>query len=162
MPEKDKSEKPEEATNKVAANRTWSVLLTSDDRIYWYYHFDVPEGQEPTAAVLHKTDYSNDGIRKFLLEKNDLTVKEIAELKDKVKTGALVMPNDTLNAKIKGIKKKYNTLKKSPIILIKADETAKYRNLVDIIDEMAIANIASYAVVDLSPKEIEILKSAPK
>jgi biopolymer transport protein ExbD len=57
MPEKGDPTTPGEP-NKVAANRTWSVLLTSDDRIYWYYHLDIPEGQEPTVAVLHKTDYS--------------------------------------------------------------------------------------------------------
>jgi len=52
--------------------------------------------------------------------------------------------------------------KKGPIILIKADEKAKYKDVVNIIDEMAICNIASYAIVDISPIELEMLANAPK
>ena len=56
------------------------------------------------------------------------------------------MADSTLNRKIKEIKK---SDKKAPIILIKADDKAKYKNIVDIIDEMAICNIASYALLTL-------------
>jgi biopolymer transport protein ExbD len=163
MPEKDDTTKQKPDT-KVAAERTYSILLGENSKIYWYWHKDAPkDGVAPEFSKWHPTDYSPNGIRKFLLEKNDLTVKEISDLKTKVKTGVLVMSNDTLNARIKEIKKKFNsTLKKSPIILIKAVEKAKYRNLVDIIDEMAICNIASYAVVDPMPDELVILKNAPK
>jgi biopolymer transport protein ExbD len=161
----DKSEVPDPDKDvKVDAKRTFSILLGENDKIYWYWHKDaVTDGVAPTFDKWHATTYGPEGIRKFLLEKNDATIKEISALKEKVKTGALVMPNDTLNVRIKEIKRKYNTeLKKSPIILIKAVEKAKYRNLVDIIDEMAICNIASYAVVDPMPDELEILKTAPK
>lgn len=162
-------EPPEEGDPKppmVDANRTFSVLLGENDKIYWYLHADaktpdgvIIEGGVPVLAKWHKSDYGPDGIRKFLLDKNEITVKEITELKDKVKTGALVMPEDTLQARIKEIKKKHG--KKAPTILIKAVEKAKYRNLVDIIDEMAICNISGYAVVDPSPEDIAILTSAP-
>jgi biopolymer transport protein ExbD len=162
MPEKGDDKNPPKDVN-VAAIRTYSILLGENDKIYWYWHQDAEkEGAAPTVDKWHKTDYSKDGIRKFLLEKNDITVKEIQQLKDKVKKGLLVMTNDTLNVKIKDIKKKYSKSTKTPIILIKAVEKAKYRNLVDIIDEMAICDIASYAVVDPSPEDLEILKIAPK
>jgi hypothetical protein len=163
MPEKNTDPKPEDA-NKVDARRTYSILLGENDKLYYYWHFDaVKEGGTPTFDKWHKTDYSKDGLRKFLLEKNDLTVKEIQTLKDKVKKGEIDMSTDTLAVRIKEIKKKYNSqMKKSPIILIKAEEKAKYKNLVDIIDEMAICNIASYAVVDPSPEDLQILLSAPK
>jgi biopolymer transport protein ExbD len=49
-----------------------------------------------------------------------------------------------------------------PFVLIKADDKVKYRDIVNIIDEMAICNIAGYAVVDISPIELEMLKNAPK
>jgi biopolymer transport protein ExbD len=163
MPEKDNTNKPEDNQNKVDKKRTYSILLGENDKLYWYWHNDAEvDGAAPTVDKWHKTDYSKDGIRKFLLEKNELTVKEIKELKDKVKTGVLVMPDDTLIVRIKEIKKKYSKLKKSPTILIKAEEKAKYRNLVDIIDEMSICNIASYAVVDPSTEELSIIKTAPR
>jgi biopolymer transport protein ExbD len=49
-----------------------------------------------------------------------------------------------------------------PFVLIKADDKVKYRDIVNIIDEMAICSIAGYAVVDISPIELEMLKNAPK
>lgn len=52
--------------------------------------------------------------------------------------------------------------KKSPIILIKADSKTKYKSIVNVVDEMAISNIANYAIVDLSKEEEAILLTAPK
>jgi hypothetical protein len=43
--------------------------------------------------------------------------------------------------------------KKGPIVLIKADTAARYKDIVNIIDEMAICNIASYAIVDIGQVE---------
>ncbi len=42
---------------------------------------------------------------------------------------------------------------KGPVVLIKAAENVKYKNIVDIIDEMAICNIARYALVDINAVE---------
>ena len=108
---------------------------------------------------LNKTDYSKDGIRKFLLQKNKNVFKSVEALKTKVIKGELVMADSTLNRKIKELKRADH---KAPIILIKADEKAKYKNIVDIIDEMAICNVASYAVVDINSVELDMLKNAPK
>jgi biopolymer transport protein ExbD len=56
--------------------------------------------------------------------------------------------------------------KNAPIVLIKADENAKYKNMVDIIDEMAICTVANYAVVDITPIELQMIAggstTAPK
>ncbi|MBK8312443.1 MAG: biopolymer transporter ExbD [Chitinophagaceae bacterium] len=65
------------------------------------------------------------------------------------------MADSTLNRKIKELKK---SDKNAHIVLIKADEKAKYKNLVDIIDEMAICTVANYAVVDISPIELQMIK----
>ena len=40
-----------------------------------------------------------------------------------------------------------------PIVLIKAADGVKYRNIVDIMDEMVIANVARYTLVDINPVE---------
>jgi len=49
--------------------------------------------------------------------------------------------------------------KKGPIVLIKADTSAKYRDIVNIIDEMAICNIASYAIVDIGQVEVMMIEA---
>jgi hypothetical protein len=47
-------------------------------------------------------------------------------------------------------------------VLIKASDKATYKNLVDILDEMKITNIGvaggTYAIVDISAPEVELLK----
>lgn len=156
MPEKDIKQDEKDKT-KVQADRTYNILMSGDDIVYWYQGLADPKKPLPTLV---KTDYSKDGIRKFLLAKNKSVFKKVEELKTKVIKGQLVMADSTLNRKIKEIKKD-KTLR-APIILIKADEKARYKNIVDIIDEMAICNIASYAVVDISPIEVDMLKTAPK
>lgn len=156
MPEKNDNQKKEDQT-KIQADRTFNILLSGDDKIYWYVGLADPKN--PPLPTLIKTNYGKDGIRKMLLQKNKTVFKQIEDLKTKVLKGELVMADSVLNRKIKEIKK---TDKKSPIILIKADEKAKYKNIVDIIDEMAICNIAGYAVVDISDVELDMLKTAPK
>ena len=153
MPEKNTEDTKEV---KISAERTYTLLLTANDKIY-YYHGAIEAGK-PLPELI-KLNYSKDGLRKLLLEKNEKVIKKIQDLKDKVKTGALVLSNDTLNERIRVLKK---SDKKAPIILIKADEKAKYKNLVDVIDDMAICNIASYAVVDITPDELKLLETAPK
>jgi len=156
MPEKDDTQKKEDQT-KVQADRTINILMTGEDKIYWYQGLADPK--KPPLPELIKTNYGKDGIRKMLLHRNKTVFKQIEDLKTKVIKGELLMADSTLNKRIKEIKK---SDKKSPIVLIKADDKAKYKNIVDIIDEMAICNIASYAVVDINDVELEMLKTAPK
>lgn len=46
---------------------------------------------------------------------------------------------------------------KGLIVIIKASENANYRNLVDILDEMAITGTKTYAIVDIADSDLEIL-----
>lgn len=150
MPEKKTEKDPTET--KINEKRVINILMTGNDKVYWYPGMADPK--KPPLPTLVKTDFSKDGIRKLLLKKNETVFKQVEELKTKVLTGELIMADSTLTRKIKEIKK---SDKESPIILIKADEKAKYKNIVDIIDEMAICTIASYAVVDISDVELEML-----
>jgi biopolymer transport protein ExbD len=44
------------------------------------------------------------------------------------------------------------------MVLIKADNAANYKNVVDIMDEMLINHVARYAMVDITPEEKTFLK----
>lgn len=44
------------------------------------------------------------------------------------------------------------------IVNIKASDEASYKNLVDILDEMAINKVQLYAIGDITPAEIDLLK----
>lgn len=152
MPEKKTDQ--DQSETKINEKRVLNILLTGDDKVYYYPGMADPK--KPPLPTLISTDFSKDGIRKLLLKKNETVFREVEELKAKVLKGEVIMADSTLTRKIKEIKK---SDKSSPIILIKADDKARYKNIVDIIDEMAICNIASYAVVDISDVELEMLAS---
>jgi Biopolymer transport protein ExbD/TolR. len=156
MPEKNPKDNPQDQP-KIAADKTINILISGNDKIYYY--LGVADPNKPPLPELIKTNFSKDGIRKVLLQRNKIVFKAVAELKQKVIKGELVLADSTLNNQIKALKK---SDKNAPIILIKADEKAKYKNMVDIIDEMAITTIASYAVVDISPTELKMVAAAPK
>lgn len=46
------------------------------------------------------------------------------------------------------------------IVNIKASDEASYKNLVDILDEMAINKVQLYAIGDITPAEIDLLKKS--
>ncbi len=149
MPEK--KDDPTIKAPEIQADRTINILISGNDQIYYYFGLADPKKPLPT---LIKTSYSKDGIRKILLQRNKIVFKAVTELREKVIKGEEVMADSTLTRKIKELKK---SDKNAPIILIKADERAKYKNMVDIIDEMAITTVANYAVVDISPIELQMI-----
>jgi biopolymer transport protein ExbD len=156
MPEKNKLDQPKDQP-KIPAWRTLNILLSDNDVVYYYVGEANPK--KPPLPLLVKSDFSKDGIRKVLLDKNKDLFRQIAEYREKRISGKLIVADTTADAAIKKMKKEDM---KGPIVLIKADEKAKYKDVVNIIDEMAICNIASYAVVDILPVELEMLKTAPK
>jgi biopolymer transport protein ExbD len=149
MPEK--KDDPTVKAPEIQADRTVNILVSGDDKIYYYFGLADPKLPLPQLIA---TDYSKDGIRKMLLQRNKVVFKAVTELREKVIKGEEVMSDSTLTRKIKELKK---SDKLAPIILIKADEKAKYKNLVDIIDEMAICTVANYAVVDIAPLEKQMI-----
>jgi biopolymer transport protein ExbD len=150
MPDKKDNLDPKDAP-KISADRTINILISGDDKIFYY--FGVADPKLPLPQLI-TSSYNKDGIRKILLQRNKIVFKAVAELKEKVTKGEEVMADSTLTRRIKDLKK---SDKNAPIILIKADEKAKYKNLVDIIDEMAICTVANYAVVDISDLEKQMV-----
>jgi biopolymer transport protein ExbD len=154
MPEKN--DKPHDQP-KIAAARTLNILLADSDRVYFY--MGVADPNKPPLPTLIKTNFSKDGIRRVLLEKNKDLFTKIAEYREARLKGKIVVADSTADSYIKKLKSDDNV---GPIVLIKADDKAKYKDIVAIVDEMAITNIASYAIVDLSATEKDLLKSAPR
>src|ERR1035438_9806116 len=116
-------EKPKDKTPEVSQERVMNLILGEHDTIYYWMGLTKPETEVKT------TNYSKDGIRKFVVEKTkEVEGIEIANGNDPVKTQI--------------------------IILIKPVDKSKYRNLVDILDEMKIIkvdNIVSvYALVPVT------------
>jgi biopolymer transport protein ExbD len=143
LPNKPKEgEKPPE----IDKDRALNIILIEGDKVLWYTGIADPKNM----PVLNETDFSKDGIRRVLLKKNKDLFLEIENMNDAVTRGTLVLPMDTVTARRK---KMMTNDRKGPVVLIKAADKVKYKNIVDIIDEMAICNVARYALVDINPLE---------
>ena len=49
---------------------------------------------------------------------------------------------------------------KEMVVLIKPSDDSKYKNVVDILDEMSISNISRYALVDITGVDKELIKES--
>lgn len=52
-----------------------------------------------------------------------------------------------------------NQTGKNLMVLIKPSDKSQYQNLVDVLDELHITNVPSYAIVDITSEDIERLKN---
>ncbi|RYY66503.1 MAG: biopolymer transporter ExbD [Chitinophagaceae bacterium] len=55
------------------------------------------------------------------------------------------------------MQKKRNTPPEDLVVVIKPNEQASYKNTVDILDEMTIANIKRFALIDILPQENQLV-----
>lgn len=119
MPVKPKEQdKPQD----VPESKVLNIICDKDNTI-WYYDGFV-------AAGLKKTDYSPEGIRKIILDKQ----KQVDAKWGKDKNG------DT-----------------QTICLIKLTDDANYNNMVDVLDEMDITKTKVYAIQPVNKLELEAI-----
>mgnify|MGYP002777002128 CR=1 FL=1 len=110
-PEKEEEQPPLKASNAL------TVILGPNDKVF-YYDGLVREGEAVPELVT--TDYSANGIRKHLKERNT-------------------------NPKL--------------FVMIKPLQEARYKNVVDILDEMTITGTGAYALIkDFTPDEKKFIK----
>ncbi|MEJ7643540.1 MAG: biopolymer transporter ExbD [Chryseolinea sp.] len=111
MPEKEKEgDKPPEVNEKKVV----TLILGPDDKVYWYVGITDP--------VVQLTNFSKDGVRKIITQKN---------------------------AEIPGL-----------IVLIKPGKESRYKNMVDILDEMTISTIQRFAMVKITAVDEELIKES--
>ena len=137
-------------------NNALTFLLSKDNNIYYYagefYPKNNKDGKEPT--VLIKTDYSKDGLRKLLLDRNQGTRDAILKLEDQVKSHTIA---DTTFKRLANLEK---GKKEALTVLVKSDDKATYGNVVNVIDELNICMIGKYAVIDMMQGELDLINAA--
>lgn len=145
LPSKDKVEEKDQSN--IKASRAVTILLGKDNQVFYY------EGtrEHDIDPELIKTDYSPTGIRQFLLKKNYEVVVKVRNLK---------IEKESKKLSDKEFEKRKDEIigdKKAPIVCIKGTDASSYKNLIDILDEMAICNIGRYAIMDITPFDLELL-----
>ncbi len=139
MPTKDK-DLTEEDKNQVKASKAITVILGENDKIYYY----EGEPDYKDFNTLKATNYSPEGFRTLLLQRNADAVAKIRELRiDKAKKR---ITEDEFKEQTSEIK----NAKDGQVVVIKPTNGASYKNLVDVLDEMQICSIGKYAIVEMA------------
>jgi biopolymer transport protein ExbD len=123
-----KDEKNPENQTEVKESAALTILLGGNNGIYYY------EGQM-------KADGSN-----F----NSSTYKEIRDVIQKKRTNVMQMG--------KSLGYHPDSTDRDLVVVIKPNESATYKNTVDVLDEMTINNIRRFAIVDITQPEKDAIR----
>jgi len=142
----DKTDVPEDERTKFKDSQTMTIILGESNQVYHYIGIKDP--------VLDSTNYGPDGIRKVLMKENKKRNPKI----DSIPIYKRMLENrkiskDEYRQHLTQIK----AFKDGLIIVIKAMDKSNYKNLVDILDEMAICNIGRYAIVDITDQDKQLV-----
>lgn len=128
MPFKDPTVKVDES--KIKESVALTVLLSKDNRVYYYEGLATDATKPPDVKVTYFR--AKDGIRDEIIDKK----KRIEEL---IRGGGL-SASDKIT------------------VLIKPDSNSTYNDLVNILDEMSINDVRTYAIIDITEVDREFIK----
>lgn len=139
-------QKPVEIKNGI------TFLLTKDDRIFYYEgQFRAADEEKGKKTALSELNFSQGSLHKFLLEKNKAMQDQIKALEEKHKKNQLA--DTTFKRMVKEVKAN----KESYTYLIKTDDKATYKNVIDVIDELNINVVGKYVMVDIMKPEMDMV-----
>jgi biopolymer transport protein ExbD len=155
---------PAKSEDRQKVNNALTFILTregkdeKEDGIYYYYgEFyapNNPDGKPPTTFT--KTDFSKNGLHKILLDRNKTTIEKLAKLEARYKK------REIADTTYKRLATNTASEREAVTVLVKADDKAVYKNVVDAIDELNICKVGKYAIVDMSQPELDILNTIKK
>jgi len=159
MPTNDK-DIADQDKNKVKSSKAITVILGSDDKIYYY--LGKPNIDDPSTLKVANYGGADDknSLRSLLLSRNKIGIENVRKLKLlKYKKQITQEVYDKELAEIKNAKD-------GQAVIIKPSDESTYMNLVDALDEMNICSIGTYTINTLEAGDkhllTERLKTAPK
>ncbi len=149
---------PKDKKDLTKVKNALTFIMTKDNTIYYYngefYPPNNKDAKPPTELI--KTNFSKDGLHKLLLDRYKPTLEAIDALEKRYKSKEIV---DTTFKRLVNLEKGN---KDALTVLIKADDKAIYKNVVDLVDELNVCLVGKYAVVDMMPTELELLNATNK
>ncbi len=130
-----------------------NIILTKDHKIFYYKgQFNAADNKEGKPATqLSETTFSSEGLHKIILEMNSYAHDEIAKLETKVKNKQIA---DTT---FKRMAMEAKGDKRSLTALIKTDDQATYKDVIDVVDELNVCMVGKYVIIDMSAPEYTLL-----
>jgi biopolymer transport protein ExbD len=138
--------KPENEDTKTEVNNAITLLLSGDNKIFWYY------GELKPETKLATTDFSTEGVRKLLLDYNKNAVEKIKTLREEA------IKKQLADSTLKRMEVDIKGEKRSLMVLVKTDDKAKFKNVIDALDELNITMVGKYALVDITQQEYDLVK----
>lgn len=138
-----KDETDKDKQTKVADELATTVLVGEKDEYIFYYVGKFT----PDSTTLFHTDYSKDGLRKVLIDRNKRINDQVAELKTKLNNEEI---NDSIYSKL------YSKIvgdSLAPFVVVKTLPTSKFKNVVNVMDELNITNVKKRAIIDMGESE---------
>lgn len=142
---------PDDIGTPVPKEFTTTILIGKDNKLFYYDGDLLPDGSN-----IKKSDFSKEGIRDLLISKNKKVYELVNEKKQELKDGKIV---DSVYTKEVSAIKKNIVGNQGRVVIIKPQDDSAYENLIKILDEMAITNVATFAIAEITPAEVELLKT---
>lgn len=144
MPKDIKDEKEQ---TEAKESGVLTIMLGKGNQVYYYEgKLEVSEGKNNFKQTTFK------GIRDIIINKKKDVISRHVHDETCKKTQA--------NAKAKGDPLWEDACKdRDFIVVIKPDKEATYKNTVDILDEMTINQVRTYAMVKILDQEVELIKA---
>jgi biopolymer transport protein ExbD len=138
LPE-DRKEPPKKDDKKTEAQTVLTLLLGKDDKVYYYTGID--------NVKLDSFVYSDDSIRAVIRRHKD----HVRDFLTNRPGGWQPQLNDDGTPK--------GAIEDEAICLIKPTEESRYKNMVDMLDEMHISKVKRYVLMDASQVEVDFIKN---
>lgn len=143
---------PKEVENKddktkLADELATTLIIGEDENQIFYYTGKF----NPDTTTLLTTDFSKDGFRKVLIEKNRTINEQVFELKKRLNEQGL--SQEDYEAQYKEAYSKIVNDDNAPFVLIKTTDKSKWASVVNAIDELNICNVRKRAILDMEKTE---------
>ncbi|MFI5164840.1 MAG: ExbD/TolR family protein, partial [Bacteroidia bacterium] len=129
--------KPKDTSNIMKVDTTSLTLLLTENQEKVFYYYGKFKND---PSIIKETNYSKEGIRKVFRERNKDVRALIKHETDKYMKNQ--MADTTFKRKVRDIK----GAKDAVFVIVKADEKAKYKSVIDVIDELNVADVGKYAL----------------
>ena len=143
---------PKEVENKddktkLADELATTLIIGEEENQIFYYTGKF----NPDTTTLLVTDFSKDGFRKVLIEKNRTINEQVFELKKSLNEKGL--SQEDYEAQYKEAYSKIVNDDNAPFVLIKTTDKSKWASVVNAIDELNICNVRKRAILDMEKNE---------
>lgn len=137
--------KAEDDTSKTKVNfQLATTLLLGDDENEIFYYSGM---FKPDSTQLYVTDFSKDGFRKIMLDKNARINDRVNQLKKLLQDN--MMPETQYEEEYS--KAVNDSL--APFVVVKTLPKTKYKNVIGAIDELNLVNVRKRAIQDMAESE---------